>query len=145
MRIAALQMNSGTRPGPNLDSLERLAKEAAAQGAVYALSPEVTVVYAENADGLRPVAEPWDGNSAIDRCAQIARDTRLWLHLGSLAVTLADGRFANRSVLFAPDGSIRATYDRSICSMRFCQACANIAKAPHTPVATAQSSLTPPV
>jgi predicted amidohydrolase len=29
VRIAALQMNSGTRPEPNLDALERLAKEAA--------------------------------------------------------------------------------------------------------------------
>ena len=44
MRVAALQMNSGTEPGPNLAALAALAKEAAAQGAVYALSPEVTVV-----------------------------------------------------------------------------------------------------
>ena len=112
VRVAALQMNSGTEPGPNLDALERLAKEAASQGAAYALSPEVSVVFAENRDGLRAVAAPWENNSAIARCRGIARDTGLTLHLGSLAVALPDGRFANRSVVFQPDGEIAATYDK---------------------------------
>ncbi|MEO7220873.1 MAG: carbon-nitrogen hydrolase family protein [Devosia sp.] len=112
MRIAALQMNSGTTPGPNLDALAALAHEAAGQGAQYALSPEVSIVFAENREGLRAVAGPWEGNPAIARCAQIARDTALFLHLGSLAIALPDGRFANRSVLFRPDGSIAATYDK---------------------------------
>ena len=112
MRVAVLQMNSGTTPGPNLDALAELASEARAQGATYALSPEVTVVFAENREGLAAVAGPWAGNSAIARCAAIARETGLSLHLGSLAVALPDGRFANRSVLFQPDGSIAATYDK---------------------------------
>jgi len=112
VRVAALQMNSGTEPGPNLAALERLAREAAAQGARYALSPEVTVVFAENREGLRAVAGGWDDNPAIAQVAGIARDTGLWLHLGSLAGALPDGRFANRSVLFRPDGSIAASYDK---------------------------------
>lgn len=112
VRVAALQMKSGTEPGPNLEALERLAKDAARQGAIYALSPEVSIVYAENREGLRAVAGPWEDNPAIARCAGIARDTGLWLHLGSLAVALPDGRFANRSVLFRPDGTIAATYDK---------------------------------
>ena len=105
-------MNSGTEPGPNLDALEKLAHEAASQGAVYALSPEVTVAFAENREGLQAVAGPWENNSAIGRCRGIARDTGMSLHLGSLAVALPDGRFANRSVLFQPDGTIAAIYDK---------------------------------
>ncbi len=105
-------MNSGTAPGPNLDALAALAREAAGQGAQYALSPEVSIVFAENRDGLRAVAGPWDGNSAVARCAEISRETGLFLHLGSLAVVLSDGRLANRSVLFRPDGAIAATYDK---------------------------------
>ncbi len=112
VRVAALQMNSGTSPEPNLDALERLATEAAQQGASYALSPEVTVAFAENREGLERVARPFENNPDIARVARIARDTRLWLHLGSLAVLLPDGRFANRSVLFGPDGAIAATYDK---------------------------------
>jgi predicted amidohydrolase len=112
VRVAALQMTSGTTPGPNLDALAALAREAAAKGAQYALSPEVSVVFAENREGLRAVAGPWENNPAIARAAEIARDTGLWLHLGSLAVALPDGRFANRSVLFRPDGAVAATYDK---------------------------------
>ena len=112
MRVAALQMNSGTQPGPNLDQFERLATEAAAEGATYLLSPEVSVVFAENRDGLKAVAGPWDDNPAIARVGGIARRLGVSLHLGSLAVALPDGRFANRSVLFRPDGSIAATYDK---------------------------------
>lgn len=112
MIVAALQMNSGTEPGPNLDQLEQLATEAAGQGATYLLSPEVSIVFAENRDGLRSVAGPWDGNPAIARVGEIARKLGVHLHLGSLAVALPNGRFANRSVLFQPDGSIAATYDK---------------------------------
>jgi predicted amidohydrolase len=112
MRIAALQMNSGTEPGPNLDQLEQLATEAAGQGATYLLSPEVSIVFAENRDGLRSVAGPWDGNPAIERVGAIAKKLGVHLHLGSLAVAQPDGRFANRSVLFRPDASIAATYDK---------------------------------
>lgn len=112
MRVAALQMNSGTKPGPNLDQLEALATDAAGQGATYLLSPEVSVVFAENREGLSAVAGPWEGNPAVARAAGIARKLGVMLHLGSLAVALPDGRFANRSVLFLPDGSIAATYDK---------------------------------
>jgi predicted amidohydrolase len=112
VRVAALQMNSGIEPGPNLDALQRLANEASGQGVQYALSPEVSIVYPENREQLRGVAGPWENNRSVARCAEIARATGLWLHVGSLAVALPDGRFANRSVLFRPDGSIAATYDK---------------------------------
>lgn len=112
MRVAAVQMCSGTQPGPNLAALDALVGEAAGQGARYVLSPEVTVVFAENRAGLEPVAAPWDGNPAIARASGIAREHGVTLHLGSLAVALPDGHFANRSVLFRPDGSIAAAYDK---------------------------------
>ena len=112
VRVAALQMNSGMEPRPNLDALEALAHEAAAQGVQYALSPEVSVVFAENREGLRAAAGPWENNFALARASTIARNTKMHLQLGSLAVALPDGRFANRSVLFRPDGEIAATYDK---------------------------------
>jgi predicted amidohydrolase len=105
-------MRSGPEPGPNLDALEALVDEAAAAGAGYVLSPEVTVAFAENREGLERVAGPWENNRAIARVSAMAREHRLHLHLGSLAVALPDGRFANRSVLVGPDGAIRATYDK---------------------------------
>lgn len=111
-RVAALQMRSGTEPDANLDALETLVAEAAGRGATYALSPEVTVVFAENREGLSRVAGPYENNAPLQRVAGMARQHRLTLHLGSLAVALPDGRFANRSVVFGPDGQVVATYDK---------------------------------
>ena len=105
-----VEMTAGQLSGSQ--ALKADALDFAADGATYALSPEVTVVFAENREGLSTVAGPWEDNPAIAEAAEIARRHRLNLHLGSLAVALPDGRFANRSVLFRPDGSIAATYDK---------------------------------
>jgi predicted amidohydrolase len=112
VKIAALQMRSGVAPEANMDALEALAEEAAGQGARYLLSPEVTVVFAESREQLATIAGPYEGNPHLARAAAIARRLRVHLHVGSLAVALPDGRFANRSVLFSPDGRVEATYDK---------------------------------
>src|SRR5690606_13574531 len=112
MRLAAVQMCSGPEPEGNLAALDVLVGRAAAAGAGYVLSPEVTVAFAENREALRAVTAPWNGNPAVATAGEIARRHGVHLHLGSLAVALPDGRFANRSVLFGPDGTVAATYDK---------------------------------
>ncbi len=112
IRVAAIQMRSGIEPDANLEALEKLVAEAASGGAAYVLSPEVTVAFAENREGLARVAGRGEDNPAIARASAIARAYGLYLHLGSMAVALPDGRFANRSLLFAPDGTLSASYDK---------------------------------
>ncbi|AKR57176.1 Carbon-nitrogen hydrolase / Aliphatic amidase AmiE [Devosia sp. H5989] len=112
IRIAAAQMRSGLEPAANLDALDALVASAVASGAQYVLSPEVTVAFAENREGLARVAGPAEDNGDIARAAEIADAHGVYLHLGSLAVALPDGRFANRSILFGPDGAIIASYDK---------------------------------
>lgn len=112
MKIAAIQMRSGPLPEANLAALGPLVAQAAAEGARYVLTPEVTMAFAENREGLSRVAGPYENNPHLASAAQMAREHRIHLHIGSLAVALDDGRFANRSVLFAPDGSVAASYDK---------------------------------
>jgi predicted amidohydrolase len=112
IRVAAVQMRSGTEPGPNLAALEDFVAEAASKGAKYVLTPEMTVAFAENRQGLSGFAEPFENNSAIARAAELARRHGIFLHIGSLAVALPDGYFANRAVLLTPEGEIAATYDK---------------------------------
>ncbi len=112
VRVAAIQMRSGLTPDANLAALAPLVADAAAQGATYALTPEVTMAFAENREGLATVAGPFENNDALARAGALARQHSLWLHIGSLAVALPDGYFANRSVLFGPDGAVAATYDK---------------------------------
>ncbi|WP_127144117.1 carbon-nitrogen hydrolase family protein [Pelagibacterium montanilacus] len=109
---AIVQMRSGVDPEANLDALEGFVSRAAADGAGYVLTPEMSVVFAENRAMLVERAEPEAGGAASARLAEIARAAGIWLHVGSMAVALDDGRFANRSLLFAPDGAIAARYDK---------------------------------
>lgn len=110
--VALVQMNSGFEADANLAEIARRAAEAREAGAAYVLTPEMSVVFAENRAGLAQRAAGWEGNPDISRLAEIARENALFLHIGSLAIALEDGRFANRSVLFAPSGEILATYDK---------------------------------
>lgn len=112
LRIGVIQTRTGTEPARNLEALQKAVAEAKSGGASYVLTPEMTVCFAENRDMLVERASAWEGNSDVARLSEMARDAGLWLHVGSLAVALEDGRFANRSVLFAPDGSVKATYDK---------------------------------
>lgn len=112
MKIAAIQMRSGLDPNANLAALEPMLAQAAAAGAQYALTPEVTMIFPENREQLANVAAPFEGHPQLARIGELARQHGMHIHIGSLAVPLADGRFANRSVLFGPDGAILATYDK---------------------------------
>ncbi|WDR04705.1 carbon-nitrogen hydrolase family protein [Devosia rhodophyticola] len=112
MRIAAVQMRSGTRAQPNIDALTGLVTHASEAGARYVLTPEVSLVFAKDSTGLAREAKPFEGNEGIASLSRLAAKLGIHLHLGSLAVALEDGKFANRSVLFGPDGQILAHYDK---------------------------------
>ena len=112
MKIAAIQMCSGLDPAANLAALEPLLAEAADQGARYALTPEVTMIFPENRDQLKSVAAPFEGHPQLAAVGELARRHDMHVHIGSLPIPLEDGRFANRSVLFGPDGKQRAIYDK---------------------------------
>jgi len=112
MKIAAIQMCSGLDPQANLATLAPMLAEAAAAGAAYVLTPEVSLLFPENREHLRAVAAPFEGHKQLAQVAELARQHGMFIHIGSLAVPLPDGRFANRSVLFGPDGAQKAIYDK---------------------------------
>jgi predicted amidohydrolase len=112
MKIAAIQMRSGLDPDANIATLEPMLAQAAEQGAQYVLTPEVTVIFPENREQLASVAASFENNPQLRRVGELARQHGIHIHIGSLAVPLPDGRFANRSVLFGPDGAIVDTYDK---------------------------------
>ena len=44
--------------------------------------------------------------------SRLAAELGVFLHVGSTAIRRDDGKLANRALLFAPDGSLRASYDK---------------------------------
>ncbi len=112
---AAVQMRSGISVDANVVAAEALIRQAAAAGALYVLTPEMTNVLDRKRPRLLAAISPEESDPALARFRALAKELSIHLHIGSMAVRLgADGedRVANRAFLIAPDGAIRARYDK---------------------------------
>ena len=113
LRAACIQMRSTTEIASNIADAQRLISEAAEQGATFIATPEMT-----NLLDIRPgQARSKITFEAEDECLKalsgLAQKLGVTLLIGSLAVGLKDDdRFANRSFLIGPDGSILGRYDK---------------------------------
>ena len=111
-KAAAIQMRSGREPGRNVVDFEALVREAAGKGATYVQTPEMTgALIRHKADrALAFTAEEKDAVVAAAR--RLSAELGIFLHVGSTAILRPDGKIANRSFLFAPDGALVARYDK---------------------------------
>ena len=114
MRAALIQLTSGDDPVANLPILQGNVEKAARQGADFILTPEVTNCLSTSRSHQREVLQDQANDLTLAAIRSQARDLKVWVLLGSLALSgeTPDGRFVNRSFLIAPDGSIRAQYDK---------------------------------
>jgi predicted amidohydrolase len=111
-RAACVQLRSGEDVAENIRIASRLIREAAAGGAKFIATPENTTLMA--ADGGAKLICSFDEahDPAIPVFAALAKELRIWLLIGSLAIKVSESKTANRSFLFAPDGELRARYDK---------------------------------
>ena len=113
MKAALLQLTSSDDPVENLAVTLGLIAQAAAQGAGFALTPEVTNCVSMDRAHQAEVLEPEQSDLTLAGLREAAAQHRIWLSVGSLALKGgANGRFVNRSFLIGPDGSIAAQYDK---------------------------------
>ena len=96
----------------NLADATALIREAVAQGAQYVQTPEITTLMEMERGRLLAAVRPEEGNPAVARFAALAQELGIWLHVGSMAVLLGNGKIANRSLLFGPDGAVQARFDK---------------------------------
>jgi len=108
---AALQMRSGRVPAVNVATVAAAAKEAADRGALYLQTPEMTTAVDRDRDALLAVIGDETVNPELDAFRAIARDTRIHLHIGSMAVKVG-AKAANRAFVIAPSGDVVAQYDK---------------------------------
>jgi predicted amidohydrolase len=111
-RAGLVQMCSGRSVERNLVDATGLVREAAAQGARYVQTPEVTTLMELDRASLVAASEPEEGNAALAQFRSLARELGIWLHIGSMIVALSGGRLANRSFLISPEGRVAARYDK---------------------------------
>ena len=114
MKAALIQLNSSDDPAANLPVTCAYVDQAAAAGAQFILTPEVTNCVSASHTRQKDVLchEPDDPTLAGLRAR--AKQHGVWILIGSLALKTddADGRFANRSFLIDPKGMITARYDK---------------------------------
>ncbi len=111
-RIALLQMTSGIDPGAKAAALIAGIDEAAEGGAAMLFTPEMSGLLDRDRERAAPRVVPEGDNLVLSAVRSAAADRRIWVALGSLAVAREDGRWANRSLLVDPTGSVIARYDK---------------------------------
>ncbi|TPL70293.1 carbon-nitrogen hydrolase family protein [Mesorhizobium sp. B2-3-15] len=111
-KAAAVQMRSGESPERNAADMERLVREAAGQGATYIQTPEMTGALIRDKEARAASFTSQDKDIVVATARKLASELGIFLHVGSTAILRADGKLANRALLFGPDGATLATYDK---------------------------------
>ncbi len=114
MRVGVIQLNSGDDPAANLPKTQAFIAVAAAAGATFVATPEVTNVVSTSRAHQDTVLRHEDDDKTLKALRSQAAELNIWLLIGSLALKTndPDGRFANRSFLINPQGEISARYDK---------------------------------
>lgn len=111
-RAACVQLRSSDDVAENIRETVRLVREAAARGAAFVATPENTTLMAP--DGGAKLAQSHDEahDPALPVFSELAKELKIWLLAGSLAIKVSETKTANRSFLFGPDGRIAARYSK---------------------------------
>lgn len=113
LRVACIQMRSGIDVAANIDAATSLISEAAAAGAQFIATPEMTNLIDIRPGMGRQKAQTEAESPALDAFCTLAHNLKVWLLIGSLAIKLpADNKLANRAFLIGPDGKVCARYDK---------------------------------
>jgi predicted amidohydrolase len=109
---AMVQMRTSLLPGPSLEQGMRLIREAAAAGADYVLTPEVSNMMQVNRRALFEHLSSEQDDPSLKAYRALAAELKIHLHIGSLALRFSPEKAVNRSFLIAPSGNVLASYDK---------------------------------
>ncbi len=111
-RASLIQLRSGRTVEPNIEATCTFVAEAVSDGAQYVQTPENTALMELRSKALFEKIEPEEDNKALQAYTKLASDLNIWLHIGGMAIRISETQAANRAFLIAPDGSIKARYDK---------------------------------
>ena len=111
-RIALFQSTTGIDPEANGRALEQAIAEAAGGGAEMLFTPEMSGLLDRDSARAAKSLRAEEEDKVLAACREAARRHHIWLHLGSLAVLVEDGKVANRGFVIDREGAVRARYDK---------------------------------
>ena len=109
---ACVQLCSSTDVEENIETVERLVREAVRAGADYVQTPEMTNIVERKRASLGAAIRSEQDDPAVKRFGALAAELGIVLHIGSLALKAPDGRIANRALIFGRNGRVLARYDK---------------------------------
>ena len=109
---AMVQMRTSLLPEPSLEQGTRLIRQAAAEGANYVQTPEVSNMMQANRKALFEHLKTEEDDPSLKAYRALAKELKIYLHIGSLALRFSPEKAVNRSFLIAPDGMVLASYDK---------------------------------
>lgn len=114
MRAGLVQITATDDPATNLPGTLAMVRAAAAGGAGFVLTPEVTNIISDSRRHQAEVLVHEEDDAHLAALRAEARALGIWILIGSLALKThdADGRFANRSFMINPQGEVVARYDK---------------------------------
>jgi predicted amidohydrolase len=114
LRVGLIQFTGSDRPTHNLRKTTAMIADAAAQGAEFVLTPEVTNIVSTSRSHQLKLVDSEANDITLKALRKQAEKLKIWLLIGSLSLTTDDpeGRFANRSFMIDPQGNIVARYDK---------------------------------
>ncbi len=112
MRIALLQMCSGTDPQANADAITEAVATAREGGAEMLFTPEMCGMLDRDRKRAATKIVPPEEDLVLAAVREAAASYGIAVSLGSLAVERDDGRWANRAFVIDKTGAIAATYDK---------------------------------
>src|SRR5258708_17131114 len=107
---AMVQMRTGLLPEPSLEQGTKLIRQAAAEGADYVLTPEVSNMMQLNRTALFEHLAADEADLSLKAYRALAAHLMIHPHVGSLALRASPEKAANRSFLIGPDGLAVASY-----------------------------------
>jgi predicted amidohydrolase len=111
-KAAAVQMRSGVDVAKNVADAMALIRRAAAEGATYVLTPEMTTILDRDRERLLAAISPEATDPSLAKFRALALELGIHLHIGSMAIRIGDADVANRAFLIGPNGKVIATYDK---------------------------------
>src|SRR3954454_10285227 len=107
-----VQMCTSLSPEASFRQAEGFIREAAGRGADYVQTPEVSNLIQKNRKALFELLAPEQEDASLKAYRELARELKIHLYVGSLALRGTSERAVNRSFLIGPAGDILASYDK---------------------------------
>ena len=112
INAAVIQLRSGVEIEDNLEIAGGLIRQAAASGARFIATPEMTHILQRSPKRLFAAITTEEDDIGLKYFKALAKELAVDLLIGSLAIKTGEKRAANRSFLISKDGSVAARYDK---------------------------------